>query len=418
MRWKSILMNGIFLTVLYSGETFAMQLPDTSQKTDTTEEIVQEVEAIVGWWQTNISHVRLGEPFTLIVTFQYVETPQKRVVFDSTAFDPLAIDVKPFEVVGRVREYKIRKVDFVFRQYLFVTLRLMDESFIGKEVALPAVKFSYRLNTVTRDGAFVQGAENMYVLPKMPIKVLSIVPKEADDIRDIEYRTLDGVQKERSYALFALLFAIVLGFSAVAILFRAVFLFFRRQSKIAQKDGQAPALRVRRVRLLWVLLRRFGQVFSRTHRAGWNEREISNALALSRLAASAVLKLPIAYGRVLKTDVEEGQVVMVRPWFRKHTIVASSSLTGERVHAAAEELKSSRRAYAANCISCSLDTFTRTRHESVTPSQSFVLDQSLLNARSNFVHAFPFWFRIFALCWVFVSGTADETLSRKHRRVP
>ena len=61
-----------------------------------------EVEPITCWWRSSTSAVRSGEPFTLTLTCQVVETETTKVVPDQSKLDPSVVQLQPFEVHRRL----------------------------------------------------------------------------------------------------------------------------------------------------------------------------------------------------------------------------------------------------------------------------------------------------------------------------
>ena len=59
-----------------------------------------EVEPITCWWRSSTSAVRSGEPFTLMLTCQVVETDTTKVVPDQSKLDPSVVQLQPFEIFG------------------------------------------------------------------------------------------------------------------------------------------------------------------------------------------------------------------------------------------------------------------------------------------------------------------------------
>ena len=54
------------------------------------------------WWRTSAGAVRVGEPFSLVLTCAVVETDAAKVVVDQSRLEPSVIQFAPFEVLGGI----------------------------------------------------------------------------------------------------------------------------------------------------------------------------------------------------------------------------------------------------------------------------------------------------------------------------
>ena len=59
----------------------------------------------------------------------------------------------------------------------------------GKDVALPETKISYRVQSKVGQKTSLQGRDQTYMLPAQSMRVLSLVPADATDIRDTSSAT-------------------------------------------------------------------------------------------------------------------------------------------------------------------------------------------------------------------------------------
>ncbi len=55
-------------------------------------------------------------------------------------------------------------------------LRIISPDAIGRDVNIPALTISYRIHSRVGAAATLEGRDLSYVMPMMPIKVLSLVP--------------------------------------------------------------------------------------------------------------------------------------------------------------------------------------------------------------------------------------------------
>lgn len=149
------------------------------------------------WWRTSAGAVRVGEPFTVVLTCAVLETADVKVVPDQTKLEPSVVQFSPFEVTGGSHGADLRTDDRRFFQYEY-RLRVIAENLFGKDVALPETKIVYRVQSKTGQGTSIEGRDQTYVLPAQSIRVLSLVPADASDIRDAGAETFTDVD-QRSF---------------------------------------------------------------------------------------------------------------------------------------------------------------------------------------------------------------------------
>src|SRR5947207_5385658 len=83
------------------------------------------------WWRTSTGAVRVGEPFTVVLTCAVLETDQVTVVPDQTRLEPSVVQFAPFEVLGGTHGADLRSGDRRFFQYEY-RLRLIADGMFGK----------------------------------------------------------------------------------------------------------------------------------------------------------------------------------------------------------------------------------------------------------------------------------------------
>ncbi len=77
-------------------------------------------------------------------------------------------------------------------------LRIIGRDAIGQDVNVPPLTISYRVHSRVGAAAKLEGRDLSYLLPAMPIRVLSLVPADATDIRDASEASLATVDAWRS----------------------------------------------------------------------------------------------------------------------------------------------------------------------------------------------------------------------------
>src|SRR2546428_13634322 len=59
-----------------------------------------ETDPIQCWWRTSAGAVRVGEPFSLVLTCAIVENDAAKVIVDQSKLEPSVIQLAPFQVTG------------------------------------------------------------------------------------------------------------------------------------------------------------------------------------------------------------------------------------------------------------------------------------------------------------------------------
>src|SRR5947208_7101565 len=91
------------------------------------------------WWRTSAGAVRVGEPFTVVLTCAVIETDAAQVVVDQSRLEPAVMQFAPFEVLGGSHGADLRTDERRFFQYEY-RMRLIAENQFGKDVLLPETK--------------------------------------------------------------------------------------------------------------------------------------------------------------------------------------------------------------------------------------------------------------------------------------
>src|SRR3954453_1603865 len=160
------------------------------------------------WWRTSAGAVRVGEPFTVVLTCAVLETDAATVVVDQTRLEPSVVQFAPFEVLGGSHGADLRTEQRRFFQYEY-RLRLIADGMFGRDVALPDTKISYKIQSKVGQNTSVQGRDQSYVLPAQSVRILSLVPGDASDIRDTSASETFGDIDQRAFR--ANLFTIIGG---------------------------------------------------------------------------------------------------------------------------------------------------------------------------------------------------------------
>jgi hypothetical protein len=152
-----------------------------------------EVDPIECWWRTTSTAVRVGETFTVVLTCSVLNTEAARVVADESRLEPTVVQVPPFEVVGGEHPQDVITTARRFFQYSY-QLRVIAENVFAAAVSLPALEIAYKIESRTDLGDSLAGRDQTYALPTIAIRVLSIVPDTAVDIREAPVATFTAME--------------------------------------------------------------------------------------------------------------------------------------------------------------------------------------------------------------------------------
>ena len=156
-----------------------------------------EVDPIRCWWRTSAGAVRIGEHFDLWLTCAVLETDAVQVVPDESHLGIEVAALAPFEVVGGSHPADLRSGNRRFFQYQYI-LRIINPDAIGKDVKIPDTVIHYKVNSRVAANTSLQGRDLTYVLPPEEVRVASMVPADATDIRDSIRRELLARRLTRS----------------------------------------------------------------------------------------------------------------------------------------------------------------------------------------------------------------------------
>lgn len=297
------------------------------------------VAPIECYWRSSASSVRVGEIFTVSLTCGVLETQATTVVPDQSRLDPDVLQLQPFEVVDGVVARDLRTVTRRFFQYEYRVRYLGDE--IGRDLALPALTITYRVQSrVEADSAAIESRERQYILPARTVRILSLLPLAAGDIRDPSPTTFDEIREARftasvlrivSWGLFAL--------AGVVALWALV-----RAARRSRAKGHATVRFASDAAILGGVARELSAVSRLRQTEGWSDALAARALAALRVAASYEIARPVSQGpaRDARHAAMSGQLRVPARWPRPGAVLLSGSATSanlarERTRAAASD---------------------------------------------------------------------------------
>ena len=133
-----------------------------------------------------------------MLTCSVIETDAVTVVPSQAELEPSAMQLPPFEVIGGSHGADLQTADRRFFQYEYRCVSSAKRLF-GKDVKLPELKITYKVRTRT-NGEALEGRDQAYVLPPISVRVLSLVPADATDIRDASLETFADIDRRLSRA--------------------------------------------------------------------------------------------------------------------------------------------------------------------------------------------------------------------------
>ena len=239
-----------------------------------------EVEPITCWGRTSTSAVRSGEAFDLRLTCAVVETETNKVVADSSKLDPTVVQLPPFEVLGGTHAGDLMTPGKRFFQYDY-RLRLLAEDAFGNDVAIPPLEISYRIESQVQGGDTSQGREQSYSLPRTSMRLISLVPDDAADIREAPVAPFTAIENRDSRANLMQTIATVL-FALAGVVALLMLVSMLRRKKVVTKTTQmhlAPRT------ILSAVSKELDEV-QRASRAGWTQELAGRALTAARIAGA------------------------------------------------------------------------------------------------------------------------------------
>jgi hypothetical protein len=284
------------------------------------------------WWKADRTAVRVGERFGLVLTCSVIETAAITVVPALNQLEPGAMSITPFEVV-----YGTRGDDVVVPPWRYVQfdydVRLLSDGFFGQDVMIPALTVTYNLQSA----GGTQGRDKTYVLPALPIRVLSLAPRSASDIRDASGQTFATIASRRFRSSLAFVlawisfaFAVVLAAFALARAVRA----YRAKGPAAVRTLPVPSV-------LGGCLNALGDVAGEATRAGWSPELARRAVAALRIAGAVAIERPVTQSFTDRdTSEREGQIAVRTGWLKPQRVLLSAAVTSKTI---AGQLEDGRR---------------------------------------------------------------------------
>jgi len=343
-----------------------------------------ETSPLQCWWRTSAGAVRVGEAFTVILTCAVLETDAATVVVDQSRLEPSVVQFAPFEVLGGSHGADLRTDQRRFFQYVY-RLRLIAENLFGRDVSLPETKLSYHVQTKVGDRqAALQGRDQTYILPPQSVRVMSLVPADATDIRDTAGETFGDLDQRAFRAnLFTIIGGVLFTLAGLMALLSLVRLArrYRKTTTASERLLTDPAV-----------LRGAGRELAHVRRerdgGGWTPELAGRALAALRIAGTYLTGRPVSLMPANKLSAEgqdvpeAGRLILRAGWPRAKRIAVSGAITSQTIgRELARGTANARRVALLESLSRALSTFTIAHFGREGTLDEAALDEALATAR-------------------------------------
>ena len=301
----------------------------------------QTADPLQCWWRTSTGAIRVGEPFSVVLTCAVLETDAAMVVVDQSRLEPSVVQFAPFEVLGGSHGADLRRDNRRFFQYQY-RARLIAENQFGKDVALPETKLSYHIQSSVGQKTSLQGRDQSYILPPLSLRVLSLVAADATDIRDTPSETFEDIDQRGFRAnLLTVIGGVLLAVAALLTLLALVRLLARYR-----KPAEASSRLISDSAAIRAAARELAAVRRQREDGGWTPELAGRALAALRIAGSyavgrrASLMPAASQSTAASTDSsdgggqqaeEAGRLIVRTGWPRTRRVAVSGAITSQSV---------------------------------------------------------------------------------------
>jgi hypothetical protein len=336
-----------------------------------------EVDPIRCWWRTSEGAVRVGETFSVVLTCAALQTDAVQVVPDESRLDPTVAQMAPFEVTGGAHPTDLYSGDRRFFQYEYY-LRVINPDVIGKDIKIPDPLIHYRINSTVAANAALQGREHNYLMPPLAVRVLSLVPADAPDIRDSSKDTFSSAEQLSFRASVVQIVAITT--MAVGVLILVVglvrLLMRTRKQAIVGVRGLSEGA------ILRAASRELASV-QRDAEGGWNHDLAARALAATRIPAATALGRPVNQYEAHSVQAGDGRLITGRGLRRTPTIISGAGTSGDMARALDRLPQDASERQVFEDLQAALAAFTAVTYAREAPLDRSALDQALERAVSG-----------------------------------
>ncbi|HEX7139548.1 MAG TPA: hypothetical protein VF219_16975 [Vicinamibacterales bacterium] len=351
-----------------------------------------ETDPIQCWWRTSAGAIRAGETFTVVLTCAVIETPDVKVVVDESRLEPSVVQFAPFEVTGGQHAADLQNGDRRFFQYEY-RLRLIAENLFGKDVQLPETKLSYRVQSRLaarqssghgRDES-IAGRDQTYILPPVSLKLLSLVPADASDIRDAGTETFGDVDRRTFRAsLLTVVGGVLFALAALVAVLSIVRAIMRKRKPVSAADrlvGDSAILRG--------VGRELAAVQRQREDGGWTTDLASRALAALRVVGTYAMGRRAARAEVVNVAtngangnggaISDGRIMVKVGWPRSKNVAISGAVTARSIANALARTTNGRRPGELESMEEALSRFTIAQYSRPSVEGKTTLDEGALD---------------------------------------
>ncbi len=348
-----------------------------------------EVDPIRCWWRTSAGAVRIGEPFEVVLTCAVLESDAVSVVVDESRLGNAVVQMAPFEVIGGSHPADLHEGLRRFFQYEY-RLRIINPDVVGQDVPLPEIGLHYRVNSRVSGNSAVAGRDLLYYLPPQPIRIQSLVPNGATDIRDASGASFARIDELTFRAgVFNILAISLIALGSLMVLAVLV-----RLASGARRRTPAEQRTLATGSLLGVAVKTLKAV-ERDKAGGWTDDLIERALAATRIAAAGALGRPISQ-RVVPADTpaDEGRLFGRGPRRGTRRLVSAPTTANDVARALNRMKEADARRPLLDGLQGALTTFSAAQYGRGTTRDDGALDEALGVAmraagRLRMQHLFP-----------------------------
>lgn len=290
-----------------------------------------EADPVRCWWRTDKAAIRMGEPFSAVLTCAALETSSTKAVVDRSRLDHTVMALPPFDVLDGGTAEDVVTGSRRFFQYSYL-LRLLNDTTFGQDVTLAGLSIGYRIDTSTANGATSQGRDQTYALPPLAVRVMSLVPGGARDIRDTTSMTFAGLDERRFRArAFGMagwfFYALAAGVAALGLarLYRAM----RAPATAAAVSTVSGGA------VLRAAARELADVSREKGSQGWTDVLAGRAGAALRIIASYAIGRPASQTKGYAATATGGQIALSRGVIRRRHALVSAAVTPQDLAAVA-----------------------------------------------------------------------------------
>lgn len=291
-----------------------------------------EADPLRCWWRTSAGAVRVGEPFTLTLTCAAIETDSTRVLVDRTRLDATVLALPPFDVTGGTPAADLTTAQRRFFQYSY-TVRLISDLLFGQDAKIPPLTLSYKIENRSPETGTTQGRDQTYILPPLTVRVQTLVPGDAADIRDTTALSFAAVEGRRFRGR-------ALSMGATALYGLALVLLGLAAARLVTAL-RAPARTVVNPvsdrTVVQAAGAEIGTVLGQARAGEWNEALATRARAALAVVAAYAAGRPVAQQLAAPgEDAQSGQLLVATRWPRSRRVRVSASVTPAQLTAALE----------------------------------------------------------------------------------